>query len=405
MIQFAAESPVDASIEAEVNQTLQDAIAAGASDVFVMAEQAGTRIATRRHGVMRTRSAMTAERGKQFIRYVKAMAGMNISESRRPLDGRWLHDIDGLRVDLRINTIATLFGEDMSLRIWDHSQELRHLTELGMHDSDISTLLGMLNNPSGLILVTGPTGTGKTTTLYACLKYLNNGLRKINTLEDPIEYALEGIRQSQVDDRLGLDFPELLRHILRQAPDVIMIGEIRDSETANTAIRAANSGHLVLATLHAPRAASAVQSMLAYGANPHFLSSSLIGIVAQRLVRMLCNECRVHYDIAESATTFDEIREMLPTDQLVQVFGPRGCEQCCDSGYVAQTGLFELMTMNQPMRRLVADATSSDEIERVAIAGGMLDIRRSALLKVARGETSIDEILRDVPHEYLGIDG
>ena len=405
MIQFSTSTQVDSSVESEVNQLMRNAVAVGASDVFVMAEANGVRIATRRHGVLRTETALTTERGRQFIRHIKAMAGMNISESRRPLDGRWVCELNDARVDVRVNTLATLFGEDMNLRIWDHSKELRHLDELGMHPGDIATLHGMLNNPSGLILVTGPTGTGKTTTLYASLEHLNDGRRKINTLEDPIEYALSGIRQSQVDDRLGLDFPELLRHVLRQAPDVIMIGEIRDAETANTAIRAANSGHLVLATLHAPRAASAVQSMLAYGVNSHFLSSSLIGIVAQRLVRRLCVECRVHYDIAESATTFDEIQELLDHDAQVQVCGPRGCEACWESGYGEQTGLFELMTLNQVLRQAVADGRNSREIENLAISGGMLDIRRSALLKVARGETSVDEILRDVPHEYLGIDG
>ena len=262
----------------------------------------------------------------------------------------------------------------------------------------------MLSRPSGLILVTGPTGTGKTTTLYACLEHLNVGSCKINTLEDPVEYSLDGVRQSQVNPKIGLDFSDLLRNVLRQAPDVIMVGEIRDDETAATAVRAANSGHLVLATLHAPVAASAVQSMLALGSHPYFLSSCLLGIVAQRLVRTLCDHCKVYYDISESPQTFEEIQPLLEPSEGKAIYGPSGCDECYGKGYDERTGIFEVMTFNQEIRRLIADSNSTSEIQDAAIRNGMIEFRRGALLKVAKGVTSTEEILRDVPAEYLGLE-
>jgi type II secretory ATPase GspE/PulE/Tfp pilus assembly ATPase PilB-like protein len=336
--------------------------------------------------------------------YIKANADMDISERRRPTDGRWIHQVGERRLDLRINSVPTLHGEDVTIRIWDHSLGLFALDDLGMSRSDLNKLMYMLTHPSGLILVTGPTGTGKTTTLYACLQYLNNSSRKINTLEDPIEYALDGVRQSQVNAKLGLDFPELLRNILRQAPDIIMIGEIRDRDTVATAVRAANSGHLVLATLHAPTASGAVHSMLALGAHPYFLSGCLLGVVAQRLVRTLCPECRVRYDISESTETFREIQPLLEPGEGTAIFGPGGCDACLQLGYAGRSGLFEIMTINQALRRLVARAATSHEIEDAAVKAGLVVFRRGALLKVAQGVTSTEEILRDVPAEHLGLE-
>jgi type II secretory ATPase GspE/PulE/Tfp pilus assembly ATPase PilB-like protein len=188
--------------------------------------------------------------------------------------------------------------------------------------------------------------------LYACLSYLNNGERKINTLEDPIEYAIDGIRQSHIHPKIGVDFPELLRHVLRQAPDVIMVGEIRDQETAIAAVRAANSGHLVLSTLHAPVSAAAAQSMLALGAPPYFLSSCLLGIIAQRLVRTLCPNCRLEFDIGDAPGTFNEIQDLLSPGEGRAIFGPGSCELCRHSGYAGRTGLFEILTLNREVRRL-----------------------------------------------------
>jgi len=262
----------------------------------------------------------------------------------------------------------------------------------------------LLASPGGLILVTGPAGTGKTTTLYACLQHLNTGGRMINTIEDPVEYAIAGVRQSQVNPKLGVDFADLLRNIVRHAPDVIMIGEIRDEETAETSIRAANSGHLVLATLHAPVAAGAVQSMRALGAKPYFLSSCLLGILAQRLVRVLCPECRVAYDTSEAPQMFEKIRPLLEPGLGSFIYGVGSCDTCRRQGYTGRTGIFELMTFSPPLRQMILNERPTEELEQEAVRHGMVEFHRAALLKVAQGVTTTEEILRELPAEYLGLE-
>lgn len=375
-----------------------------ASDLFMLSEEETTTIAVRRLGIVEQLAAVSKAQGGQLIRSLKAAAGMDITELRRPHDGRYIQEVGNHRVDLRINSIPTHFGEDLTCRIHDSDVNLLGIDELGMSPRDQSNLLSMLNSPSGLILVTGPTGTGKTATLYASLQYLNDGTRKINTLEDPIECSIPGIRQSQVNLKVGMNFSDLLRHVLRQAPDVIMIGEIRDEETANTAVRAASSGHLVLATLHAPIAAGAVQSMLALGAHPFFLASCLLGIVAQRLIRVLNPETRKEFDISESPETFSDIQDLLGPDEGKSIYGPDPADKNSQGGYISRTGLFEVMTLNRELRRKIAEGRPRLEIEEAAIDNGMIEFRRSALLKIAQGYTSTEEMLRAVPLEYLGLE-
>jgi type II secretory ATPase GspE/PulE/Tfp pilus assembly ATPase PilB-like protein len=265
----------------------------------------------------------------------------------------------------------------------------------------LQQLVNLLSQPSGLLLVTGPTGSGKSTTLYACLHFLNNGQRKINTIEDPIEYSMDGIRQSQVNLRIGVDFPDLLRSVLRQSPDVIMIGEIRDPVTAETAVRAANSGHLVCATLHAPVAAAAIESMLSLGVHPHFLSTGLLGVLAQRLVRTLCEGCKLGLDLADAAPSFDEVRPWLSPGQGHAMYTATGCELCGKTGYTQRTGIFEVFSISPDIRRLIGERRASGEIERQAEREGLLDFRRAALVKIAQGATNIEEVLRAVPAEHL----
>lgn len=401
---FKVTELVNMEAEQAVAAVLERAADLRASDLFLLSDQRFLTIAIRRLGTVEKMAVVSSEHGRQLLSHIKANAGMDISDRRRPADGRWIHEMGIRKLDLRINCTPTLYGEDMAVRIWDHSSELFSLSDLGMQRSDFNKLLFMLGHPSGLILVTGPTGTGKTTTLYACLQHLNDGSKKINTLEDPIEYALEGVRQSQVNEKFNVDFPELLTNVLRQAPDVIMIGEIRDTTTMTTAVRAANSGHLVLATLHAPTAAGAVQSMFAWGAQPYFLSSCLLGIVAQRLLRTLCPDCRVEYDISLSPQTFEEVEGLLEPGQGKAIYGPGTCDKCFQAGYTGRTGLFEVLSVNQEIRRLVSRAAPSHEIEAAAADSGMVVFRRGALLKVAQGATSTEEILRDVPADQLGLE-
>jgi len=403
MFDFPSGDLVNMEADQAIHMLLAHAADTESSDLFIHSDREVTDLCVRRLGVVQRIAVLPGDKGRALINYLKVVAGMNLSESRRPMDGRWVTEVGDRRLDLRINTLATLFGEDVTLRLWDRAAGLRNIGELGMTEAGLSTLIAMLNNPSGLVLVTGPTGTGKTTTLYACLRYLSDGTRKISALEDPVEFALPGVRQSQVNYKLGLDFPELLRNVLRQAPDVIMLGEIRDEETAKTAVRAANSGHLVLATLHAPSAASAVQSMFALDTNPYFLSSSLLGVIAQRLVRTLCPECRVGYDISEAPETFAAVRELLKPGEGESIYGPIGCDKCHEIGYAGRTGLFEILPLTVGIRRLVAQACPTSDIEKAAIAAGMIEFHRRALVYVARGVTSTEEILRDLPPEYLGL--
>ena len=243
----------------------------------------------------------------------------------------------------------------MAIRLLVGTPQVTALDQLGMSPRELNELAAMIEIPSGLILVSGPTGSGKTTTLYACLRHLNNGERKINTIEDPIEYAIPGLRQSQINPKADVGFAELLRSVLRQAPDVILIGEIRDAITAEIAVRAANSGHLVLASVHAPSAPGAVQSLLALGVNPHFLSSSLQGVIAQRLVRTLCPRCKAAFDLGDMPGTFEEVRAWLEPGEGQALHGARGCPECLQTGYSGRTGVFEVLRVTRELRRLIAD--------------------------------------------------
>jgi type II secretory ATPase GspE/PulE/Tfp pilus assembly ATPase PilB-like protein len=395
----------DSPPEEAVGRLVDHASGLKVSDLFFTTNENHVAVAGRHLGLLRLFTIMPADLGRRCMSHIKAMAGMDVAERRRPLDGRWIRERkDGAKIDLRISTIPTLYGEDFTLRLLARDSQLLALEELGLLRKDYNNLYSLLNSPSGLILVTGPTGSGKTTTLYACLTYLNSGERKINTIEDPIEYAVEGIRQSQINPRIEVDFPELLRSVLRQAPDVIMVGEIRDSTTAQTAVRAANSGHLVLATLHAPVAAGAVQSMTSLGVNPHFLSSSLRGVVAQRLIRTLCPTCRVSFDLSMAPHTFDDVRQWLEPGEGQQLFAAKGCAECHMTGYTGRTGVFEVMTVSREMRKLIFEHKTTQAIRQQAIQDGMVEFKHSALLKVARGQTSAEEVLRVVPTEYLGLD-
>jgi type II secretory ATPase GspE/PulE/Tfp pilus assembly ATPase PilB-like protein len=391
--------------EDAVQQLLEKAIEMKASDLFFCTNEVNVSISLRHLGMLRPVSQVPMDYGRRCMSHLKAIAGMDVTEKRRPLDGRRVFRRDnGAVIDIRINTIPTLYGEDFTLRILQRTAQTLKLEELGLLRHEYGRLLSMLQSPSGLILVTGPTGSGKTTTLYACLSYLNSGERKINTIEDPIEYSLEGIRQSQVNPRLEVGFADLLRSVLRQSPDVIMIGEIRDPLTAETAVRAANSGHLVLATLHAPIAAGAVQSMLALGVHPHFLASSLLGSVAQRLLRVLCPHCKQAFDLVEPLETFTEVQRWLEPGQGQQLFGPGACEKCHGAGYGDRTGVFEVLAVSAAVRKLILARQPTQALRHKAIEEGMIEFRQAALLKVAQGRTTVEEVFRSVPTEYLGLE-
>jgi general secretion pathway protein E len=391
--------------EAAVAALIDHAIKLPASDLFIAVNENHVAVSVRHLGIVRLQTVLSPDLGRRCVSYIKAMAGLDLAEQRRPQDGRWVRNTEGnTRADIRISTIPTLHGEDLTLRLLACQPQTQAIEELGLSPRNLGDLKWMLSSPSGLILVTGPTGSGKTTTLYACLRHLNDGQRKINTIEDPIEYAVPGLRQSQVNHKADVGFPELLRSILRQSPDIIMIGEIRDPVTAATAVHAAGSGQLVLATLHAPIAAGAVQSMLSLGAHPHFLSSSLLGVIAQRLVRTLCTKCKERIDIADVPYTFDEVRPWLAPGEGEALYAARGCSECHMTGYSGRTGVFEVMRITRELRHLIAEAQPTRILRQKAIEQGFIELRQSALLKVARGDTSAEEVLRAIPSEYLGIE-
>ncbi len=426
--------------ESAVALLLEHAARLGASDLFFSYNDSHVSVSVRHLGIVRLLTSLTTEHGRRCISHIKAMSGMDLAEQRRPLDGRWVHEDDDSRhherngddddedevedqdddhqprksalagrdagrIDLRVSTIPTLHGEDMAIRLLVSSAQVVALDQLGMSRRELNELTAMLDIPGGLILVSGPTGSGKTTTLYACLRHLNNGERKIHTIEDPIEYAVPGLRQSQVNPKAGVGFHELLRSVLRQSPDVILIGEIRDAITAEIAIRAAGSGHLVLASVHAPSAPGAVQSLLGLGASAHFLSSSLQGVIAQRLVRTLCPSCKVAFALDEAPQTFDEVRDWLELGEGRALHGARGCRDCLQTGYSGRTGVFQLLRITRELRPLIARGRPIGELRDKASQAGLLDLRHAALLKVARGQTNVEEILRAIPPEDLGLDG
>jgi type II secretory ATPase GspE/PulE/Tfp pilus assembly ATPase PilB-like protein len=376
------------------------AVGLHASDLFVHSNEDHVEFAVRHLGIVRPIGTVPLELGRRCLSYIKTMANLNISERRKPMDGRWLYTAGPGRYDLRISTIPTLHGEDCTVRILDQGHRILALDQLGIDAHYHDVLVQLLNNPSGLILVTGPTETGKSTTLYSCLAYLNNGERKISTIEDPIEYSLKGIRQSPVSAATGVTFDVQLRAVLRQAPNVIMIGEIRDDETAMLAARAASTGHLVLSTLHSPVASAAVHSLTRLGVHPHLLSHSLLGVVSQRLIRTLCPVCKEGYDVPE-VRAFREVRPWLKPGEGTRLYGHRGCPECHGSGYAGRTGAFEIMRVSAALRALIDDAGQEGAIRRKAVEEGMLEFRQSAMLKVAQGVTSIEEVIRVLPVEYL----
>jgi type II secretory ATPase GspE/PulE/Tfp pilus assembly ATPase PilB-like protein len=389
-------------VEAAVARLVDHAVSISASDLFFVSNEQHLAVQARHLGMVRLISIIPHEVGRRVLSHIKGRASMDLTERRRPLDGRWIYtQDDGTAVDLRINTIPTIYGEDLAIRVLARDKQLFTLDNVGMTREQHDNFVAMVDSPGGLILITGPTGSGKTATLYAALMRLNDGKRKINTIEDPVEFAIDGLRQSQVNPAVDLGFADLLPSVLRQSPDVIMLGEIRDAETADTAVRAANSGHLVLATIHASQAPGAVQSMRGLGVHPHFLSTSLRGVVAQRLVRTLCPRCRFSIDLADAPHTFDEIRPWLAADEGKAIYAAKGCDACGMAGYAGRTGVYEVMPVTREIRELISEGRPTRDIRDKAVGQKMLQFRHAAMLKVARGLTSTEEVFRVIPSEHL----
>ena len=327
-----------------------------------------------------------------IISRIKIMAGLNIAEKRLPQDGRFRVRVAGRDVDIRVSSLPTAFGERLVLRLLEKSSSVIQLEDIGLDSELKGQVTDLISQPHGIVLVTGPTGSGKTTTLYSALSYLNDQTKNIITVEDPIEYQLNGVGQIQVNSKIDLTFAAGLRSILRQDPDIIMVGEIRDSETAEIAVQSALTGHMVFSTLHTNDAASAVTRLLDMKIEPFLVSSAVIGILAQRLVRKLCPECRSRYEPSE-----EMIRHF---DGLISRQGNRhyyrgqGCSLCQNIGYRGRTGIYELLLITDEIRELLMAGADANRIRKAAIQAGMLSLRQDGLRKAEAGETSLEEVLR-----------
>jgi general secretion pathway protein E len=317
------------------------------------------------------------------------MAKLDIAEKRLPQDGRISLRVAGRPVDVRVSTIPSGHGERVVLRLLDKQAGRLNLENLGMAKINMEQMNSLITKPHGIILVTGPTGSGKTTTLYAVLSKLNSRERNILTVEDPIEYYLDGIGQTQVNTKVDMSFARGLRAILRQDPDIVMVGEIRDLETAEIAVQASLTGHLVLSTLHTNTAVGAATRMRDMGVEPFLLSSSLIGVLAQRLVRVLCTHCKTPHAITESESRMIGFN----TDNTQEIYAPNGCEQCNHTGYAGRAGIFELILVDDVMRAMIHDGAGEHELEKYArtLTPG---IREDGRRRILAGDTSIEEVLR-----------
>jgi general secretion pathway protein E len=322
------------------------------------------------------------------------MAKLNIAERRLPQDGRIGLRVQGKELDLRVSTVPTLFGESVVIRLLDKESVKFDFGALGFDGEPLERFKQILHMPHGIVLVTGPTGSGKSTTLYTALSRLNTAEKKIITVEDPVEYQIAGINQIQVKPQIDLTFASALRSIVRQDPDIIMVGEMRDLETARIAVQSALTGHLVLSTLHTNDAAGGVTRLLDMGVEDYLITSTINGIVAQRLVRRLCHHCAETYEPLPELVAELQLREFAGDDGRVRLYRAVGCEQCGGSGYHGRLALTEVLVMNDDIRRLVMQHANAGEIQQAAIADGMATLHRDGLRKAAAGLTTLEEVAR-----------
>ncbi len=376
-----------------INGILADAVKRGASDVHIEPYETELRVRYRIDGTLREIVKPPLRMKAALISRVKILADLNIAERRIPQDGRIKLKIGRRVVDFRVSTLPVLFGEKIVLRILDQGSLSLDLEKFGMTPKAEKDFLHAIAQPFGMVLVTGPTGSGKTTTLYSALNRMNTGDINIMTVEDPVEYNLKGINQVQVRPEIGMSFAKALRAFLRQDPNIIMVGEIRDLETGGIAVKAALTGHLVLSTLHTNDAASTITRMIDMGIEPFNVASAVKLITAQRLVRRICNNCRVEatYEpslLDASGFTSEEIK-------TTTFFTGEGCDACNDTGYAGRQGLYEVMAMNAELRRHVLHGASMDEIKATAVADGMITLRMDGLQKVCAGITTLDEVIKE----------
>ncbi len=387
-------STEEAPIVKLVNMLITKATADRASDIHVEPNDKDLRVRFRidgvLHEIMRTPRTVAAA----VVSRLKIMADMDIAERRRPQDGRISVRVGTRSIDLRVSALPTIYGEKVVMRILDNSTAMLELTDLGFEPDNLERYASSYSKPYGCILVTGPTGSGKSTTLYSTLNVLNEPDVNIVTVEDPVEYRLAGISQVQVNKKAGLNFANALRSFLRQDPDIMLVGEIRDKETGNIAIESALTGHLVLSTLHTNDAPATVSRLTEMGIEPFLVGSAVDSVLGQRLARRLCSNCRISYDATHEELTFagwnwDEMGPDIP-----ELFRPEGCNQCSNTGYRGRLAMHEVMLVSEEIERLVVQHAPTDQIFKMAVEQGMRTMRQDGLIKAKRGLTSIEEVLR-----------
>jgi general secretion pathway protein E len=384
-----------------VNSLMFQAVKEKASDIHLECFEKEVSVRFRKDGILHEITSVPKKLQASVISRVKIMAELDIAEKRKPQDGRIRVKVAGRDVDVRISTVPTTWGESVVMRLLDRSSVLLSLEDLGLKGEKLKSVEGLIRRPHGIILVTGPTGSGKTTTLYAALERINSPDKKIITVEDPVEYQIQGINQIQVNSKVNLSFANGLRSILRQDPDVILVGEIRDRETADIAIHASLTGHLVFSTLHTNDSASAITRLIDMEIEPFLVASSLMAVVAQRLLRFLCTSCKEPYEPGD-----EEIRKVgISRDQINDgvLYRAKGCDKCFDMGYSGRSAIFEMLIIDDSIRNLTLTNVDSGQIKRKAMEHGMTTLRKDGADHIIRGLTSIDEVMRVTEEESISL--
>jgi general secretion pathway protein E len=384
----------DRHVVSAVEYLLHYAFNQRASDIHIEPKRDNCQIRMRIDGVLHDIYSIPKAVHPAVVSRIKALSRLDPSERRRPQDGRFKTDKAGEEVEMRVSTLPVAFGEKVVIRVFDVSVLMRDMSELGFDGTSYKRYADFVSRPNGLILVTGPTGSGKTTTLYSTLKYLSCPEVNITTIEDPIEMVIEAFNQTAVHPKIGLDFAESLRHILRQDPDIIMVGEIRDPETANQALQAALTGHLVLSTLHTNDSATAVTRLLELGLNPYLVSSTLVGVVAQRLLRKVCDVCARETVLSPEQIGMLSIDLPPGVEDRLKVRRGEGCVRCRGTGLYGRTAAYEILQVTDTVRRLINEKADAAEIMRAAKSDGTSSLREAAVRKLAEGVTSFDEVVR-----------
>ncbi|NLX63104.1 MAG: Flp pilus assembly complex ATPase component TadA [Tissierellia bacterium] len=372
-----------------INSTIQQAVDMRASDIHIEPYMEDIRIRFRIDGDLQDIMKLSKNILSALVTRIKIIGKMNIAEKRIPQDGRVEFSLNNKKIDIRISTIPTIHGEKIVLRLLDRENFLLTKDELGFTQKNLERFEKLIKQPYGMILITGPTGSGKTTTLYAILNELNRVEKNIITIEDPVEYKMEGINQIQINPKAGLTFANGIRSILRQDPDIIMVGEIRDGETAHIAVRAAITGHLVLSTLHTNDSPSSVMRLVDMGVEPYLVASAVIGVVSQRLVKKLCDNCKVEYEASYS----EKLLLGKNTEENVILYKAKGCNRC-NNGYLGRRAVHEIMLVDEDMRRLIIEGKSVDELRTIALNSGMTTLLDNSIHLALKGITSLEEILK-----------